>query len=1186
MINSRYRIIKPLGQGRSRVFLCEDINRDIICAIKILPRHVEEYEKNDFREEYIKLKRFNSSNIIKSYDYGTVALTGDEESKLEILKGSNYFTLEYFEGVPINKFYVNNDEKLLTSIIEQICYTLFYIHGSNYIYYDLKPENILIKKTKGEIKLKLIDFGLCELNSNVPKDYKKGTAEYIAPEILQGEGVDSRVDLYSLGVVLYFLIYRKLPFSSEDELEIFNSAINNEPDYPSVEYSKQILTVLKKLLNKFPSQRYKNALSILKDLNIKISDKYLKTWKPVKTYVITELTAFVKNFVMNKEIENVLVITGSEGAGKTSISEEVYQNFHKAILINNNNPSKNQPIWKAILTKLLFADFIYFNLENSIKSRIRSLLNTEQEQLSEKLKFVFNYLSRTFHFILILDQFENYDLFTQNFIKTIMPLFVINKAKLIITLDANFTNLIEDDKSLSKLKIKNFKESDIKLLLGKSLSDDFPLSEINESIIKYSDLLPGNVLDNLEELFQSGIIRTDCEGVLFDESKIKVSRLKVGSEKFFFKKYIMLSESEKEILNIISAIPFPISQKVLDLFETIKSRMDLIDKLIGLNILFQDENEIRFASTAFNNFVYENLENKSNLHYKIANVLYKNNNLIDKVKLAQQFELAKSYDKVVELLSEEVDSAEKLNAYSYEKELLEHLIALPIKGEKIIEFQNQLTRILVIMGDYKRSNLVIEKLLNNKLPKHIQNELLFRKADCMTEMGEVDDAIIIYKNLLSSAYGAEYKNELFLAIASAETYINEFDSAKEKCKNLLKNKDTSNKIKAKVYNLLGIIELNTSNFTKAISYFQKAYKYFQRQNDLYNSVKILNNLGNINNILSSTDKANKYWGDALKISTEYGILEVEIAVLLSYGISFFEYAEFKKAEESYLKGLKLAKLIATKYKVGLFLLNIGELNIEKMEYEKAKNNLLKALDIFVSLNSSNEIVEIKFLLCKLYYILSNKKLFTKKLAEYERIVKTNNSIFEHTFYLEIFSLLRFDFSQRYIVKNNSIKNFLIHFNSAENKYQSLRMFFLMVRALFLNKKYNIILQYLTDRNYSNILLLNKLFEAEKYYWLGKISSVSKYSKLKSEIEYFEEAYELLENIEITELTWKVTFALAENFLKRGNINKAASFMFLTKEIINKFGNQISDLELRRAFYNETERKETLEKLQRWEILIK
>ena len=538
------------------------------------------------------------------------------------------------------------------------------------------------------------------------------------------------------------------------------------------------------------------------------------------------------------------------------------------------------------------------------------------------------------------------------------------------------------------------------------------------------------------------------------------------------------------------------------------------------------------------------------------------------------------------MLSEEVDSAEKLNAYSYEKELLEHLTNLPIDGKRKSYFLNYLTRILVILGDYKRSNQVIEKLLNNKLPKHIQNELLFRKADCMTEMGAVDDAIIIYKNLLSNAYGAEYKNELFFAIASAETYINEFDSAKEKCKNLLKNKDTSDKIKAKVYNLLGIIELNTSNFTKAISYFQKAYQYFQIQGDLLSLLKVLSNLGNINYVLLNIDQANKYWEEAFKISKEHGILEVETNILLSYGISFFEKSNFRQAEDSYLEGLKLANLVATKHKVGLFYLNIGELNIETMKYEKAKNNLLKALEIFESLNSLNEIIEIKYLICKLYYVLGNNKIFVLKLAEYEKIVKTNNSIVEHKIFLEIFSLLRFNYSEYFNRKVNYIKELFLHFSSVENNYQSVRMFFLMVRALFLNKEYDIIVQYLIDVKYSNILLLNKLFEAEKYYWLGKISSVSKHSKLKSEIEYFEEAYKLLDNIEITELTWKVTFALAENFLKRGNINKAASFMFLTKEIINKFGNQISDLELRRAFYNETERKDTLEKLQRWEILVK
>ena len=733
MINSRYKILKPLGQGRSRVFLCEDIENDIICAIKILPRHVEEYEKIDFREEYIKLKKFNNRNIVKSFDYGTVALTGDEEFKLEILKGSTYFTLEYFDGVPINNFYIKPNEELLKNIISQICYTLFYIHGSNYIYYDLKLENILVRSNQDKVELKLIDFGLCELNSNKLAEDKKGTAEYIAPEILQGEEIDNRIDLYSLGIVLYFLIYKKFPFSAEDELDIFNAAINHEPNFPPVKYSKLILMVLKKLLNKSPSQRYKNALSILKDLNIKISDNYIKSWKPVKTYVVNELTAFVKNFVVNKEIENVLVITGSEGAGKTSISEEIYQNFHKAILINNSNSLKNQPIWKTILTRLLFADFIYFNLEENIKSDIQNLLNTEQERLSEKLKFVFNYLSRTFHFILILDQFENYDLFTQNFIKTIFPLFVVNKAKLIITLNESVSKITNNDKSINKLRIKSFNEPDIKLLISKTLSEEFPLDKINKSIIAYSDLSPGNVLSYLEELFQYDIIRTDYGDVLFDESSVKVSQLKIGSQKFFLNKYDALSESEKDMLNIISAIPFPVSQKILALFNSAVNRKYFIDKLVDNSILLNNGNEIRFASTAFKNFVYENLENKKELHYKIANALYENKNLIDKVKLAQQFELAESYDKTVELLGEEISSAEKLNAYSYEKELLEHLISLPIKGKKKIPYLTQLSHINFILGDYKNSYNIADKLLNYKLEREVTNQLLFREADCLVK---------------------------------------------------------------------------------------------------------------------------------------------------------------------------------------------------------------------------------------------------------------------------------------------------------------------------------------------------------------------------------------------------------------------------------------------------------------------
>ena len=148
------------------------------------------------------------------------------------------------------------------------------------------------------------------------------------------------------------------------------------------------------------------------------------------------------------------------------------------------------------------------------------------------------------------------------------------------------------------------------------------------------------------------------------------------------------------------------------------------------------------------------------------------------------------------------------------------------------------------------------------------------------------------------------------------------------------------------------------------------------------------------------------------------------------------------------------------------------------------------------------------------------------------------------------------------------------------------MFYYFIQGLYIKKNFEEIFQYLSSSKYDKFLAFNYIFKAEKYYWLGKIASVKKFKGMRKDIEYFEDAYRLLDDIEITELTWKVTFALSEVFLKRGNLNKAADFMFLTKEIINKFGNQISDLELRSAFYNETERKDTLEKLSRWEILVK
>lgn len=130
---------------------------------------------------------------------------------------------------------------------------LKYLHEQDIIYRDLKPENVVIDAT-GYIKL--TDFGLSKLD--ITQDIKTysicGTPEYLAPEILRKEGHNKTVDWWTLGCIIYEMIFNRPPFQSSNKNKLCNSILNTKPIYPTY-VSNVLVDLLNKLFEKDPLQR-------------------------------------------------------------------------------------------------------------------------------------------------------------------------------------------------------------------------------------------------------------------------------------------------------------------------------------------------------------------------------------------------------------------------------------------------------------------------------------------------------------------------------------------------------------------------------------------------------------------------------------------------------------------------------------------------------------------------------------------------------------------------------------------------------------------------------------------------------------------------------------------------------------------------------------------------------------------
>jgi serine/threonine protein kinase len=216
----RYRIIKRVGQGgMGEVWLAEQeepVRREV--ALKVIKRGMDTAQVvTRFEAERQALAVMDHPAVAKVFDAGS---TPD---------GRPFFVMEYVEGSPMSQFC---DEHRMSmrkrlDLFQQVCAGVQHAHQKALIHRDLKPSNVLVALQDGEPVPKIIDFGIAKATRSEMTDETMltrvgvvvGTPEYMSPEQAMGQHVDTRTDVYSLGVMLYELLVGRLPFESKELLE-------------------------------------------------------------------------------------------------------------------------------------------------------------------------------------------------------------------------------------------------------------------------------------------------------------------------------------------------------------------------------------------------------------------------------------------------------------------------------------------------------------------------------------------------------------------------------------------------------------------------------------------------------------------------------------------------------------------------------------------------------------------------------------------------------------------------------------------------------------------------------------------------------------------------------------------------------------------------------------------------------
>jgi len=149
-------------------------------------------------------------------------------------------------------------EKDACAVIIKVVAAISYLHGHNIAHRDLKPENLLVQGDD-DTQVMISDFGLSRIiGDNSMMSTACGTPYYVAPEVIKAEAYSKEVDMWSIGVITYFILCGYPPFMGESLQQIFESIQNCEYDFPSVEWdniSTSAKDFIKKLLVLEPRRR-------------------------------------------------------------------------------------------------------------------------------------------------------------------------------------------------------------------------------------------------------------------------------------------------------------------------------------------------------------------------------------------------------------------------------------------------------------------------------------------------------------------------------------------------------------------------------------------------------------------------------------------------------------------------------------------------------------------------------------------------------------------------------------------------------------------------------------------------------------------------------------------------------------------------------------------------------------------
>ena len=264
VLGGRYRVERELGRGgMAKVFQGTDTVLGRQVAVKILAPQFADDESfvQRFRREAQAAARLSNPNVVSVFDTGADG-------------GVHFIVMEYVEGRTLADYLAGGGRIMpdrAIEVAEAVCGALSAAHAQGVIHRDIKPGNIMLTPA-GQVKV--ADFGIARMTMTAETVAQTaavlGTASYLSPEQAQGQPVDGRSDIYSLGCVLYEMVTGRPPFLGDSPVTVASKQVLEQPVTPSKlngDVTPDLDAVILRALAKNPANRYQSAEELRADLD-------------------------------------------------------------------------------------------------------------------------------------------------------------------------------------------------------------------------------------------------------------------------------------------------------------------------------------------------------------------------------------------------------------------------------------------------------------------------------------------------------------------------------------------------------------------------------------------------------------------------------------------------------------------------------------------------------------------------------------------------------------------------------------------------------------------------------------------------------------------------------------------------------------------------------------------------------